>query len=1824
MKTKVKNILKFGISIIVVALIFIAAGINILLAVNVSENTTEDTEHYEDEEGTEFVWMRDLAHYGYERFSGLTIREIFNIRSSDPTGSNGTWNDCASVCCLHNDNKTDKYVNQAPFLIIDVNPEGDDPTAARMYIYNRAEKDPSKQITAYDLTGDGYGTYYAMLAYVAAQAEMTHQYDANGNVTNETIGVAANSTWSNAFRTVWMNIVYHLQRTANNSVTFPIAEDDYFSTGYAGYIAAQNYVKNLSTTDTTYSARIIVFQGGSNETRAVLTGIQNIIEVPSVNKWISSVRVPSRYEYGVSYDGTIISNILDYQNEVDVIYRNQDGSTYTRETMTEIQKTNNSMSLTPYTYVTYTITASINIAGTYTITDQFDYYLCEYIPEESSNWSLSQSDLTGHQNTLSITQYFEANTTYTFTVTLYVTSRDNTTTPIENRASLGTASSSDFFSLSGSPSTSYSDAAGTYKKYIIKVNGEDVGDRSSYTNDTAKANPITVKQGDIVTYRIEVQNNSDTFVDVISAHLTDTMEDGLELVNGGTSFTYSFDKISPGQSGIYDFDVVVTKSNMYLLPIENRVVLDGGTFYRKISETWNYETENIVGLQDVEFSYVSFQLQNLNINSFMSDTNSDYVQLDDVEIAGYVWNDTNGDGIKDSGEAGIEGVRVYLHSSRDNFLLEQEARGVSYDNSSGLYYIDTDSNGYYSFGKAKKGNTDFEGGTRKYRDNSGYADYYLTYEYSGIYYESTIYTNLDDVTDSSPINNWENKSHADEDLISSTNRQDFNEKFTTISYNKAYDSEDSSGNVSDLYYDKDGHTSTLIDSESTNILARSPDLFKYNSNNKTFSSITKDDSYLRYMNLGLITREQANLELTKDVVSAVIEINGFETTYTYESLGQGEYTGDYKLQNPYKLLIYAEDYNYRTSSYNEVISEIKGEDNDLKVTLTYRITIRNSSLEAMHYAVIREVIDSYSNEMTINRVYDEAGNDYQYSTNSEFNNTSDYNYNEYNTLFITGSTLENKVLAQNQSLDIYLEYSVNKSNDEIIIDTELDLGKVNIAQIGAFSIYLESNGSYTPAGVVDSNSNPGNLRSPEYEITDESIYEDDTFYTSIQVLLRDNTEETSTETNDSLPYSYRQIRGNVWEDLRTEETSSGKEFGDGIRNSNENGAQNIIVKLMEVVINGDDEYLVDTGIWTTTDSNGNYTLESSDRLHAGTYVVRFIYGDNSEYLTTTDGNTIRYSGQDYKSTSYTDIGNGDELEVVEASRFSEISDEYGEVSTAKDNELRRLEVISYSTTMTYYLDSILKSNSVTADDGSVVDIGNMETLAQNTGMYADTKKFNIQIEYCDYYTDFENFIFNGLIFQNYRVNEVNFGLIERPITKLQLMNDMVEMIATTSDGSELVHLYFDIVYYKDEENILHESVLDESRSVGNGNVQILNRSSNSQGFRYVNIDTELLQGMLVTVKYQIAIANISDIDTSNQNLIGMVKNYDVENVTEHMKEQTLFAENTIYRYGDVDDSGISDNMLSSYSYIELSKAIEELNRSDYQEYATDSEYRIGYFLGESYYSSDYTKGELVDDSNEEIVETRVDQIVNYVDNDLVFRHEDNTNDNGVSRFLTYTVSEIFERNLLAGVDSTSDITDGNESYISDERNNLVFNIESEEINPEIYKFLTPITDEITEEETLVDVDEEGNEVNKTVNAIHDEDLYVIDVAGSRSLSSEQDAEGLSIDNLAEIIKITNTVGRKVYISTTSTNATGYIGNTTLSIGDVEDPEKEVSIVTVAGESDTDYAEYTTFSPPTGYTKAELRAQTTVDIVIIIIVILIVAIIVLIVLKKFNFTKKIYK
>ena len=286
----------------------------------------------------------------------------------------------------------------------------------------------------------------------------------------------------------------------------------------------------------------------------------------------------------------------------------------------------------------------------------------------------------------------------------------------------------------------------------------------------------------------------------------------------------------------------------------------------------------------------------------------------------------------------------------------------------------------------------------------------------------------------------------------------------------------------------------------------------------------------------------------------------------------------------------------------------------------------------------------------------------------------------------------------------------------------------------------------------------------------------------------------------------------------------------------------------------------------------------------------------------------------------------------------------------------------------------------------------------------------------------------------------------------------------------------------------------------------------------------------------------------------------------------------------------------------------------------DSNYYTGYYMGNVYYRGTTTAPQYSNDEDVR-VESRTDQYIDYVDNDLVFKTEDNVNTNGTITYLTYSAQEIASKGLMAGVDNTTTIiSDGMQNYYditSNTNNNLGFNIEDATINGMLYKYLPAKRKSVINLNEAdveiggqrgVDLNGDGK-ISSTIRSIGNpysgnettyngqlnNDLYFIDIQASRTLTSEVDLNGINIDNLAEIIKVSNTVGRKVYVST-SKQASGYIGNTKPQVEEIR--KVPVSIVTVGSrETDTDFTEFVTFSPPTGLSQSDIKVSDTMNKVI---------------------------
>ena len=172
-----------------------------------------------------------------------------------------------------------------------------------------------------------------------------------------------------------------------------------------------------------------------------------------------------------------------------------------------------------------------------------------------------------------------------------------------------------------------------------------------------------------------------------------------------------------------------------------------------------------------------------------------------------------------------------------------------------------------------------------------------------------------------------------------------------------------------------------------------------------------------------------------------------------------------------------------------------------------------------------------------------------------------------------------------------------------------------------------------------------------------------------------------------------------------------------------------------------------------TNTNGEYIVSG---YIPGDYIIRFTYGDQ-ECLINPQNDDEMYTGQDYKSTLWFS-------ENYEGENNDWYKDETPRTNDATDNQDRREDVNSYSRTLQY-------SNAIILDSDK--DSSNVAELADKTYMYADTALMSMQIEYL------------GEEEEDYDVNNVDFGIIERPRTKITLVKNVERVKLSAVDGSTI-------------------------------------------------------------------------------------------------------------------------------------------------------------------------------------------------------------------------------------------------------------------------------------------------------------------------------------------------------------------------------------------------------------------------------------------------------
>lgn len=665
--------------------------------------------------------------------------------------------------------------------------------------------------------------------------------------------------------------------------------------------------------------------------------------------------------------------------------------------------------------------------------------------------------------------------------------------------------------------------------------------------------------------------------------------------------------------------------------------------------------------------------------------------------------------------------------------------------------------------------------------------------------------------------------------------------------------------------------------------------------NATFGT----DLLTNYVNLGLWRRQEFNAQLTKDVVEVTTTntkngnsdktvFNG--KTYALDSIKDyiNDYTNAIKDNNGKINLakqyadsqqgIYINRLNaqyYYNKYYDRPIkqSEYMGQRN-LEVEIKYRITVYNlsQSLETQ----ITEVVDYYDDSLQLtSAVVNTNGKNISKDKSSAvsesiYGQVTEKSFPGFNKVYIR---LQNKQLATGEGITIDLTYKVKRMALQGF-EGYINIGeKTNIAEINGYKTYYSANTSTpnrhgaiignntTVAGLVDVNSTPGNLETIE-EITNGVInFEDDSDKTTATLTITDDGDDPTPPDNPNNPTpidSTNTISGCVWEDNNK----------NGIRDSGEEKIAGVKVALCKKYerddgtqqVAGDEklgwikeyndklklynkEYIYKSVGEYTTGEDGTYSFEVKE---SGDYYVLFGYGlDDATVLTNDEDNETykvlverrgknekSYNGQDYKSTIFqAGFENGYDIENVDYDK----SLNEAHVSKAIDDWARVEEVNKYSKNQTNHIAEVLASPTkvptyLGEQYGSDLMGRLVDELTTNTWKIAKTQKIKIEGRK------------NGE-----KIENVDLGLVERPITQLQITNNVENVKVTLSDGS-----------------IVFDATQTAEATKGNEIKNVIWKSNRiatkgiTGGFIQLYLDEELMYGATIQITYKMQINEKND------------------------------------------------------------------------------------------------------------------------------------------------------------------------------------------------------------------------------------------------------------------------------------------------------------------------------------------------------------------------------
>ena len=754
-----------------------------------------------------------------------------------------------------------------------------------------------------------------------------------------------------------------------------------------------------------------------------------------------------------------------------------------------------------------------------------------------------------------------------------------------------------------------------------------------------------------------------------------------------------------------------------------------------------------------------------------------------------------------------------------------------------------------------------------------------------------------------------------------------------------------------------------------------------------------------------------------------------------------------------------------------------------------------------------------------------------------------------------------------------------------------------------------------------------------------------------------------------------------------------------------------------------------------TNGEGLYTVNG---FIPGKYIVRFTYGDTIKDLTNaevtyaeTSGtpreNAVDYAradmqifnGQDYKTTKYaynldqyaTEASEGvakiastestiDKYAARHNSEIGEVSNndivmlalERPDLSDARDDEIRRLDVNNYSEIMINEKAEVLKglANSTglaeTRLDGDESDKGlsinyykyfeenryknqkeeYLDELTDNTYMEAETVEFLVKPEKLTYeqtttenyytklsggkdyyYNDLDTIVNKIITERKYKIENIDMGIEYRPETNISLTKEIDTVQLVTSDNEVLV----DLKMRTKEENGEVVHYIDTENSKGAENVQIVSNTydvdpllkgiidvyeEQRQGFIYVAVDNDILQGCRVVLTYKFLAENNSEVDRISKQLnnIRFFANGDTNTLkSTYPTVESLNSISTLDTSGkDIEGTeytanNFARNIVKFDVYNEDDENVIYRNRPktmmlDEINNINDIDGTDGYFgkyVGYTYY--------IGEDPNDldVISELKFDVIIDYVDTNLEFEQVTQSSDVKFTEVGKKPDSEdgseltsVLQQDIIEQFDIANQNWSNRSTLPATNLSRYLFKLNSpwgainkllesieesptEPTNP-ILKAEQLAADMLTDIQgikykslvmTVADKVSDSDDANNNnlfskflePSVISEESsVATVYLPVSKLLATENDTNDMVYENIAEVSQFTVLTGRRTNFDTTIGNVDIHEvlkQNEENKDDDPYDKFGSIEYVTAALETDTSSTETITLTPPTG-------------------------------------------